>query len=159
MLNKIILAKTLFIILLIVLPLIGQTKISHNGMEMANYKRLGLSIDKVDGYSKFIDISEERIEIKCKLKISQAGLTLVDLRESEAALRVKISVEGFAYHVQLDFYRPLKYEVKKRGQFEVSGITWTKGITGTHEESAGIIMLSLDELLDKFLKEYLNTNQ
>jgi hypothetical protein len=137
----------------------AQSSIQPNGLEMSDYKKLGLDIEIVSSYGTLLDLDKERVHLKCMSKFDQPGIKLIDPGQAEATLKVNISIEDFAYHVGLDFSRIVSYSVKKKGDFQVNGITWNKSITGTHQESAGIIMLALDELLDKFLKEYVKTNQ
>jgi len=137
----------------------GQSSPPSNGLEMSNYKKLSLAVSMPGNYGTLLDLDKERVSIKCKLKFNQAGITLTESDGAEAILLVKIDIEGLAYHLGLDFSRMVTYSVADKGDYRVDGITWALGTTGTHEDSAGIIMLALDELLDIFLDQYLNTNQ
>lgn len=137
----------------------AQSSIQPNGLEMLDYKKLGLDIEIISNYSTLLSLDKERVYLKCKSKLDQSGIKLIDPEQAEATLKVNINIEDFAYNVELDFSRIVSYSVKKKGDFQVNGITWNRGTTGTHEESAGIIMLALDELLNNFLEEYVKTNQ
>ncbi|MEJ2050286.1 MAG: hypothetical protein P8Y60_10700 [Calditrichota bacterium] len=137
----------------------AQSSIQPSGLEMSDYKKLGLDIEIVSSYGTLLNLDRERAYLKCKTKFDQFSITLIDPELAEATLKVNINIEDFAYHVGLDFSRMVSYSVKKKGDFHVYGITWHRSTTGTHQESAGVIMLALDELLDNFLEEYVKTNQ
>jgi hypothetical protein len=136
-----------------------QSSIHSNGLKMSDYKKLGLDIEVVSSYGTLLDLDRERVYLKCKSKFDQSGIKLIDPEQAEATLRININIEDFAYHVGIYFSRIVTYSVKKKGDFQVYGITWNRSTTGTHQESAGVIMLALDELLDNFIEEYVKTNQ
>jgi hypothetical protein len=137
----------------------SQSSPSGKGLEMSDYKKLGLAVVMPGDYGTLLDLDKERVSIKCKLKFSQSDITLAEPDRAEAILLVKIDIEDLAYHIGLDFSRAVTYSVPNKGDFNVEGITWNLNTTGTHEDSAGIIMLALDELLDNFLDQYLEVNQ
>jgi hypothetical protein len=137
----------------------SQSSPSGKGLEMLDYKKLGLTVVMPGDYGTLLDLDKERVSIKCKLKFSQSDIALAEPDRAEAILLVKIDIEHLAYHIGLDFSRSVTYSVPNKGDFNVEGITWNLSTTGTHEDSAGIIMLALDELLDNFLDQYLQVNQ
>ena len=74
-------------------------------------------------------------------------------------LYVRVHLVGSAFHIEVEFRRFVSWPVTEGRKAAGTAATWSKGMTGPHNGSADYILRYLDELLDKFLNEYLKQNQ
>ena len=133
-----------------------KSKISVNGLEISDYKKVRIAIEIQDKAGK-IGLTEERVRTRCELRLRQAGLQPAVSEDLLDCLVIRIHVLSNAFAVILRFHRGVLFEVKGTPYFIVAP-TWDHSGTGVHGNDPEYIIQALDGSLDAFLNEYLKAN-
>ena len=136
-----------------------KSKISLNGLEMSDYKKVRIMIEIQDKASK-IGLTEERVRTRCESRLRQAGLQPVvskDLKDLFDRLVIRIHVISNAFAVDTRFNRAILFEVEGT-PYSMVAPTWYHSGTGTHSGNPEYIIQVLDQTLDLFLTDYLKAN-
>ena len=135
-----------------------DAKGSANGLEVSDYRKVRVSIEKLPEDARKIGLTEERIRTECELRLWQAGLESVPPSGRSERLYVNINVVSSAFNIDLEFKRKVFFEVKETLYVDYGITTWSWGTTGMHGGNPEYIVQSLDGLLHEFLNEYLKAN-
>jgi hypothetical protein len=147
----------IFLFVLLIQISFSQPKYSFNGLEVENRNGpLKLIIEKLSQDASRIGLTKDRIKTKCELRLRQAGIG-ISSETLANTLYVNINVGRKAFSCSLEFRRLVNYTVGKI-QYETIATTWQDGGHGLHGEDSKYTINFLDELLDKFLNDFLATN-
>lgn len=138
-------------------PLDGQTPTHGSGLEVTNYETVDLLIDPLNDHASRIGLTEARLRTRIELRLRQARLTPGG-RGADEYLYVVVHVVGGAFHVSVEFIRPVTYFVGSKPRSLVATV-WGKATTGTHGSDPEYIVQAVDGQMDRFLNEYLAANQ
>ena len=115
-----------------------------------------LVIEGLPSNAKSIGLTEAMLQAAVESRLRAARLyTESSLWETYAYLYVNINVVGPAFKISLEYNKVVS------DRFDLSGpaTTWSSSSTGTHGESAGYIITSLSQHIDRFLAAYLRVNE
>ena len=129
-----------------------------SGLEVENYRNVGLLIESLPGDLIELGLTKERIRTRLELRLRSLNLIPVAGGDRPEFLYVRVSGIGNAFTVRLELNRPGNYLAPDGDSFAVykmSVATWAKGMLGSHGGSAAYIL----ERLDQSLNEYLKANQ
>jgi hypothetical protein len=126
-------------------------------LTMADYKSLPLNIMNVS--KNDLGLSRERVESRSQLKLRAAKISPQEWNSSSPVLTVEVDVVGGAFKVEVEFYRPVVWDLpgNKTGSSLVP--VWHDGTFGTHGRDLNYVLNALDEIMEKFLNAYLKANQ
>ena len=99
-----------------------------------------------------IGLKQETVVIAARSKLRIARLYA---DRAIAALIVDVTVVGAAFHIGVDYWKPVK-DVASGLQRRAG--TWGAYQVGTHGDNASFIISSVSELIDRFIDSYLGTN-
>ncbi len=135
------------------LDLFHNSKPSLSGLEVGDYKKLGLliSIPK-------IWLIEERIRAKCELRLRQAGIEPTEPKWPNTYLLVNIQFLSEASSLSLHFKQTVVFAAQGT-IYRQYATTWEKSFLGIHGNDEESTIIVIDEMFDAFLKEYLKANQ
>ena len=72
-------------------------------------------------------------------------------------LYVNLNAMPNVHHISIEMHEPVI--LSRRPDVEVlSGTTWSRGSTGTHNTGSEFIKKQLDKMVDKFCLDYLKAN-
>lgn len=131
-----------------------------SGLEVADYDNLTALVEPLGPDARAIGLTDSAVQNRLELRLRAAGIKpeTVPKVPDFVALEVNVNVVGGAVNIQVSLIRAVTYSAGGR-TFGKLATTWQSSIAGTHgRKSAGILDV-LDELLDKFLNEYLRANQ
>lgn len=132
-----------------------HAKESQNGLEVYNYKKVSMRVVRLDEDAKTIGLTRERIQMKCELRLRQAGLE--PATRISPYLAISVDVVGGCFHLSMQFKRTI-YFVASDNWYQILGAPWSCEINREHGRVPESIMGALDECLDKFLNEYARAN-
>ncbi len=158
--RSIVLIKRASLLLALISAPAGAQTWSRSGLETANYKSVEVLIESLNTDARSIGLTEDRLRTRVELRLRSAGLTPVNPRFSLELphLYVNINVIGDAFSILVEYRRQVDFITGNR-QYRYLATTWRYGNAGTHGRDAAYITNALDEVLDKFLNEYLKANQ
>ena len=128
------------------------------GLEVADYRNVPLVIEHLPGDADRIRLRSDRVKTRTELQLRTAGLRPVE-HEGDHFLYVKINVVERAFQVSLEFKRPVSYTLADNRTYSKLGVVWNATVTGTHANDPRYIISTLDELLERFINEYLGANE
>jgi hypothetical protein len=129
-----------------------------SGLEVADYRSLRVVIEHLTPDAQRIGLTESAARNRVELRVRVAGIKPTEDVLGPAFLYVAINVAGTTFTVEASFTRPVTYSVGQR-TLSRRAFTWHEGMIGTHGNNSGYILELLDQLLDRFLNEYLRANQ
>jgi len=138
-------------------------KISENGLEVSDYKKLVLLTELDEHYDEKIDtakigLTEAMIRAKCESRLKEAGLEPTSKFSRPEYLSVIVETRHRSYYILVQFNRPVQYQVEET-QFMKYGVNiWQKGLLGQHGYAPEYILERLDTVLEDFVVEYLKVN-
>jgi hypothetical protein len=149
---------SVFLFLLFFSSVVAQVE-QGTGLEVENYREVGVVVEPLGPGAASIGLTLERIESRTELRLRGAGLTLVDLSpDLDGFLYVNVNIVGNAFSILIGFERLVNYQVNDQ-VYLTSARTWTGGGAGTHGGSVTFLLDNIDEFLERFLIEYLRVNQ
>ena len=131
-------------------------KLSQTGLEKFDYKELNVAV-YLEG-SSLTGLSKDRILTRAELRLRQTDIKPLQRPSAYPQLAVEVVVAGSAFSVEIAFVRWTSYKVGEN-TYEVLSDTWSRKNTGSHADKASFVMDSIDQLLDRFLNDYLASNQ
>lgn len=156
-----ILIISLSVILVFLRVTFGQSqldfdRISKSGLEVSNYKSLGLLIESLPEYAKKMGLMKENIQTRCELQLRQAGIRPTP--EKDEYLYVNIALTDESYNISLSLERPVYF--KANGMVHITtGSTWVYGAIGSYGNRAEYLLKSIEKVIAVFINEYLKNNQ
>ncbi len=145
------------IVLFFMFPLKAQGYGWGTGLEVADYRDVPLVIERLPGEAEQIGLQAERIRTKTELRLRTAGLRPT-VHEGDHYLYIQVNVVSRAFQITLEFKRPVSYKTADSRTYSKLGIVWNTTVTGTHENDPEYIITTIDTLLDRFINEYLASN-
>lgn len=138
-------------------------KISENGLEVSDYKKLVLLTELDEHYEEKIDtgkigLTEAMIRTKCESRLKEAGLEPTSKFSRPEYLSATVRIRHRSYYILIEFNRPVQYQVEETQFMKYGAKVWQKSLLGQHGYVPEYILEKLDSLLDDFLAEYLKTN-
>jgi len=132
------------------------------GLEVPSGTKIYVVVSGVDNddEAKKIKLTKELIESKVNSQLRKNGIILGthwDAVNTGIFLSVGINVTGKAYSTDIQFKRPLFYNIGKKN-YSVIGITWESGGLGTHANMNKPILDNLINSIDIFSNEFLKAN-
>ncbi len=149
--------RAILLFALISAPAGAQTW-SDSGLETANYKYVAVTVEELPADAGSIGLTEDRIQTRVELRLRLAGLTPGNRKKQETHLYVNVNVGRNVFSILVQYERKVNFTAGNR-QYSSLARTWQSGSAGTHGRDAAYITNALDEVLDKFLNEYLKANQ
>lgn len=142
----------------------SQFKISKNGLEVSDYKKMVLIIE-LDEYSDEdmgagnIGLTEEMLRTESESHLTQAGLEMMPGFNRSEYLYIHVGVKyNRSFYILMQFNRPVLYQVRERQYMKYGAKIWQGIRFGQHGYTPKYIMECLNELLEGFINEYLKAN-
>jgi hypothetical protein len=134
-----------------------KSKSSLNGLEVSDYKKVRIKIEREGPSVEQIGPTEERIKEKIELRLRQAGLEPLTATGPFDHLLINIQVVTNAFNIRIQFNRFVLFEAKG-SPYHTIAPTWMTDGTGIHVGRSEFIIETLDKYFDTFLKQYLKAN-
>ena len=139
-------------------PLAAKAKISKNGLEVSDYKKVHVMVSALSEEIKKFGFTEEKVQAKCELRFRQAGLTPVPELTRSEYVYIKIDTVGSEFNVITEFRRDILFEVRKTVYWKPGCPTWDSKRAGVLRDNPEFVMNAVEQLLDFFINEYLKVN-
>jgi hypothetical protein len=138
-------------------------KISENGLEVSDYKKLVVLTELDEYYDEKIDpgrigLTKAMIRNECQSRLKEAGLNPTSEFSRPEYLSVNVKIRHRSYYILVQFNRPVQYQVKETQFMKYGANVWQKDLLGQHGYAPEYILERLDSVLEDFVTEYLKTN-
>ncbi len=139
--------------LLFAAPAGAETMSAESRFELWNECRaIDLVVESATGGGAGIGLTERAIAARLRARLGAAGLYDP---EGLAYLDIRASVVGPAFHVSVEFRKPLRDPASGE---EGLAATWISGSTGTHGGDPGYVLASASGHAEGFVAQYLRVN-
>ena len=106
-------------------------------------------------------LSKDVIEVAAQLRLEAERLHPAPhpqgpVKAWPPALVIDLQVVGRSFHINLAYSKPVSDHLSG---LDFMAATWLTGFIGQHAGSPDFVMRALDQMLDKFVAEYLRVNQ
>ena len=106
-------------------------------------------------------LSREVIEAAAKLRLKAARLYPAPhpegpVKEWPPALVIDFQMVGHSFHINLAYSKPVSDHLSG---LDFMAATWLTGFIGQHTGNPEFVMQALDQMLDRFVAEYLRVNR
>lgn len=133
--------------------------VPDSGLQKANHEYLAINIENLNKDANNIGLTKDRIRDRVESRLQSVGLKSVETDGETPFLDVNMTVISGAFSIDISYLTPASYEIRGGRRFYYFTDTWQDGFTGEHGRNASYVIDWLDEILDRFLSQYLKANQ
>jgi hypothetical protein len=137
-------------------------RINRLELWVENYRDLGLYVvfDNLDDDKKQLVIPREVLEARVEARLRQAHIRPIPYHQGvDPTLIVIVRVVGGAFSIQVGFYRNVVWTLPNGQTTGWPLDTWHEDVVGTHGNNRVSVLSKIDDVVNKFLNDYLKANQ
>ncbi|MDX1486988.1 MAG: hypothetical protein R3268_02225 [Acidiferrobacterales bacterium] len=128
-------------------------------LQKANHEYLAINIDNLSKDANNIGLTKDRIRDRVESRLESVGLKSVETDGETPFLDVTMTVMSEAFSIDISYLTPASFEMRGGRRFYYFTDAWQDGFTGAHGRNASYVIDWLDEILGRFLSQYLEANQ
>lgn len=151
--------RAMLLMALVVSASAAAAPVPETGLQKANHEYLAINIENLSKDANNIGLTKDRIRDHVESRLQSVGLKSVETDGEIPFLDVNMTVISGAFSIDISYLTPASYEIRGGRRFYYFTGAWQDGFTGEHGRNASYVIDWLDEILDRFLSQYLKANQ
>lgn len=151
--------RAILLIALMLSTSVAAAAVSEGGLATANYEHLAINIADLSKDAKNIGLTEDRIRDRVESRLESVGLQPVETDGETPFLDITMTVISGAFSIDISYFTPASYEIRGGRRFYYFTDAWQDGFAGEHGRNAAYVIDWLNEILDRFLSQYLKANK
>jgi hypothetical protein len=144
---------------LVVFASVAAAPVPDSELKKANHEYLAINIENLSKDANNLGLTKDRIRDRVESRLQSVGLKSVKTDGETPFLDVSMTVMSGAFSIDISYLTPASYEIRGGRRFYYFTDAWQDGFAGEHGRNASYVIDWLDEILDRFLSQYLKANE